>query len=106
MAAVAFQVMSSGGRSHAERVGRRPENHGSKPTTISVGFRGKAIFGVFSIRVRVTAPKSGQIWPDQGVQKGRKSWAVRGISVELVFDPRVQQVLAICTATCHIIWSE
>ena len=67
--------------SHAERVGRRPENHGSKPTTISVGFRGKAILGIFSIRVRVTDPNTGQIWPDEGVRKVRKS-AFRGISVE------------------------
>ena len=69
------------GRSPAERVGRKAENHGSKPTTISV-FRGKAILAVFSIRVRVTEPNPGQIWPDQGVQMVRKSWAIRGISVE------------------------
>ena len=75
----------------AERVGRKAENHGSKPTTISVGFRGKAILGLFSIRVRVTEPNPGQMLPDQGVQMVRKSWAFRGISVELVFDPRVQQ---------------
>ena len=42
---------------HAERVGRKQENRGSKPTTISVGFRGTAILDVFSIRVRVTAPE-------------------------------------------------
>ena len=54
-----------------------------------MGFRGTAILDVFSIRVRVTAPESGPTWPDQGVQKVRKSWAFRGISVELVFDPRV-----------------
>ena len=72
-------------------MGRTPENHGSKPTTISVGFREKDILGMFSIRVRVTEPNPGLIWPDQGVEKARKSWANRGISVELVFDPRVQQ---------------
>ena len=45
----------------AERVGRKPENHGSKPTTISVGFRGKAILGVFSIRKAQNQAESGQI---------------------------------------------
>ena len=50
--------------SHAERVGRRPENHGSKPTTISVGFRGKAILGYFLLGLglqRQNQAKSGQI---------------------------------------------